>query len=241
MINGVDTFVGTFQVVIDGTQFGKTLDAGTLAKSTSTAELASIVNANYHAQDANVTVVATSPTTIEVRVVDATPADGKLPEVSDTPAEGFFVLGTAPGMGNTFSADGSILTASGTNIDDDRAIIKTYEDRAINLGVDQTKIQISQAADMVASFGAGGSELVQGQASRLYINDVHEGDTVAVTINGTVYSYTVKAGENADAAATGLTNAINNFLDINAASGRSMRWPIWAASATTTALTGRGC
>jgi hypothetical protein len=27
-----------------------------------------------------------------------------------------------------------ILMASGTNIDDDRAIIKTYEDRAINLG-----------------------------------------------------------------------------------------------------------
>jgi hypothetical protein len=73
---------------------------------------------------------------------------------------------------------------------------------------------------MVANFTTTGSQLVQGQANRLYLNNVREGDTVSVTINNAVYSYTLKAGEQADQAAAGLTNVINRFLDVNSSSGR---------------------
>ena len=46
--------------------------------------------------------------------------------------------GQASGTG-TYQAKGSILGAEGTNLEDDRLIIKSYEDRSINLGIDQTK------------------------------------------------------------------------------------------------------
>jgi len=99
VIDGVNTFVATFQMNIDGKQFGADIPAATLAGAKSTTEIATIVNAAYNALDKNVTVVATSPTTIEVRAVDATPGDGKLPVIGTTPQEGFFVAGTAPGSG----------------------------------------------------------------------------------------------------------------------------------------------
>jgi hypothetical protein len=219
ILDGATTFVATFQVNIDGTEFGTSIPATDLAAAKSTAEVAAIVNAVYHAADKNVSVVATSPTTIEVRVVDATPGDGTLPVISTTPADGFFVAGSAPGAGNTFSAKGSILGKEGTNVEDDRLIIKSYDDRAINLGLDQTKYETSQAAGMVANFAATGSQLAESQGTRLYLDRVREGDTVSVTINGQQYSYTVKAGQNAENAAVGLATAINNFLDIDSASG----------------------
>jgi len=77
---------------------------------------------------------------------------------------------------------------------------------------------------MVMATGADPTRTVIAQADsgytyRLYLDSVREGDTITVDINGTKYAYTLKAGENAEAAATGLANAINFALDINAASG----------------------
>ena len=227
VLNGVDTFVATFQVRIDGTDYGTTIPVATLAAAKSTAEVAAIVNPVFQAANKNVSVVATSPTTIEVRAIDSTPGDGKLPVVGLTAADGFFVTGQASGTG-TYQAKGSILGAEGTNLEDDRLIIKSYEDRAINLGVDQTKFETNeQASEMVTKFGTSGSQFAEGQAVRVYLDSVREGDTVSVTINGTVYKYTLIAGETAatggvagGGAATSLANVINRTLDINAASGR---------------------
>ncbi|MBK7459499.1 MAG: hypothetical protein IPJ42_14170 [Betaproteobacteria bacterium] len=219
VLNGVDTFVATFQVRIDGVDFGSAIPIATLAAAKTTAELAAIVNPAYQSISSAVSVVATSATTLEVRAVDTTPGDGKLPVIGTTAQEGFFISGQASGVG-TFQAKGSILGSEGTNLEDDRLVIKSYEDRSINLGIDQTKFETSQAAAMVANFTEGGSQLVETQGNRLYLSNVREGDTVSVTINGAVYSYTLKAGERADQAATGLANAVNRFLDVNSSSGR---------------------
>lgn len=219
VLNGVDTFVATFQVRIDGTDYGTAIPVATLAAAKSTAEVAAIVNPVFQAANKNVSVVATSPTTIEVRAIDSTPGDGKLPVVGLTAADGFFVTGQASGAG-TYQAKGSILGAEGTNLEDDRQIFKSYEDRSINLGIDQTKFETAeQGARLVYKFGTGSSTLAEGQGIRLYLDSVREGDTVSVTINGTVYKYTLKLGENASVAATQLAAVINNTLDINAASG----------------------
>lgn len=218
VLNGVDTGVVTFQVRIDGVDFGTTLSSAALFVAKSTADLAAIVNANYSAQDPNVSVVAVSPSKIEVRAIDPTPGDGKLPEISTLPADGFFVSGTAAGVG-TFQAKGSILGLSGTDLEDDILVIKTYEDRSINLGVNQAKVEISQAAQMAVSFGADGSRLTQGQEWQLFLENVREGDTVRVTVNGQKYDYTLAAGENADVAAVKLATVIANALDPHSASG----------------------
>ena len=215
-LNGVDTFVATFQVAIDGKNFGTTIPIATLAAAKNLAEVASIVNSAFTTQDKNVTAVVGSGNTIEVRVLDATPLD-PLPVIGTTSATGFFVTGQASGVG-TYQAKGVILGQLGTNLEDDRLVIKTYDDRSINLGTDQTKNEISQAAAMVANFGSS-STVAQGQTYRLYLDSVREGDTVSVTINGTVYSYTLKAGEFADQAAAGLANAVTTSFDVNAASG----------------------
>ena len=219
VLNEFETFVATFQVRIDGVDYGTAIPVATLAVAKNTAELAAIVNPIYQAISSSVSVVATSATTLEVRAVDTTPADGKLPVIGTTALEGFFISGQASGVG-TFQAKGSILGSEGTNLEDDRLVIKSYEDRSINLGLDQTKFETSQAAAMVANFTEGGSQLVETQGNRLYLSNVREGDTVSVTINGAVYSYTLKAGERADQAATGLANAVNRFLDVNSSSGR---------------------
>lgn len=219
VLNGVDTFVATFQVRIDGVDYGASIPVAQLAAAKSTTEVAAIVNPVFQAQNSKVSVVATSPTTIEIRAIDSTPGDGKLPVIGTSALDGFFVTGQASGVG-TYQAKATVLGAAGTNLEDDRLIIKSYDDRGINLGVDQTKFQTNQAAEMVASFDTTGSVLSESQANRLYLTNVREGDTVAVTINGQKYSYTLKAGEFADQAATGLANAINQFLDVNSASGR---------------------
>lgn len=227
ILNGVDTFVATFQVNVDGVAYGASIPAATLAAAKTTSEVAAIVNPVFQAINKNVTVVATSATTIEVRALDSTPGDGKLPVIGTTAATGFFVTGQASGAG-TYQAKGLIAGLEGSNLEDDRLIIKDYTaaggfgDRFVNLGADQTKSEINQAAQMVASFGSGGSTLAQadGYTYRLYINGTREGDKISVDINGTKYEYTLKAGETAEDAATGLTTAVNNALDANAASGK---------------------
>lgn len=225
VLNGVDTFVVTFQVRIDGVDFGASIPVATLAAAKSTAEVAAIVNPVFQAVNKNVSVVATSATTIEVRAVDSTPGDGKLPVIGTSAATGFFVTGQASGAG-TYQAKGSILGQEGTNLEDDRFIVKDYTsgagDRAVNLGADQTKNEIHQAAQMVANFGTAGSTLAQassGYTYRLYLDGVREGDVVSVTVNGAVYSYTLKANETAENAATELATVINNALDVHSASG----------------------
>ena len=219
ILNGVDTFVATFQFNVDGVDYGASIAAKTLAAAKTTTEVAAIVNPIVNAANGKVSVVATSATTIEVRAIDETPGDGKLPVIGTTAATGFFVTGQASGAG-TYQAKGVILGSEGTNLEDDRLVIKSYEDRSINLGLDQTKNETSQAASMVTNFSAASSQVANAQGSRVYLNDVREGDMVSVTINGQVYSYTLKVGENAESAATALANVINTFLDVNSASGR---------------------
>lgn len=227
VLNGVDTFVATFQVRIDGVDYGASIPVAQLAAAKSTTEVAALVNPAFQAINKNVSVVATSATTIEVRAVDSTPGDGKLPVIGTTAADGFFVTGQASGAG-TYQAKGSILGLEGTNLEDDRLIIKDYAaaggfgDRFVNLGADQTKAEINQAAQMVANFSSSGSVLAQantGYSYRLYIQNVREGDKVSVDINGTKYEYTALAGETADNVATKLAAVITNALDVHAASG----------------------
>ena len=140
----------------------------------------------------------------------------KLPIVGTTAATGFFVTGQASGAG-TYQAKGTILGLSGTNLDDDRLVIKTYEDRSINLGQNEKINEISQAAQMVTSFSTGGSTLSEGQSFRLYLDGVREGDKISVDVNGTKYEYTLLAGENAEAAAAfldqrdGLLDPLQSF------------------------------
>lgn len=227
VLDGKDTFVATFQIVIDGKVFGADIAAGTLAAAKSTAEVAAIVNTAYQALDKNVSVVATSETTIEVRAIDTTPEDGKLPDISTTPDKGFFVAGQASGAGS-YQAKGTLAGQAGTNLEDDRLVIKTYDGgtgRFVNLGANQAKTEISQAADMVAQFGTDGTQLAQGQANRVFLSDIIEGDTVTVTINGATFSYKAKASENAHDAANGLVAAITNFLDVNSAAGQIKATP----------------
>ena len=224
VLNGNDTFVATFQVRIDGKDFGTTIPVATLAVAKTLAEVVSIVNLSYNAQDKNVSVVIGQGNTLEVRAIDPTPLD-PLPVIGTTPQTGFFVSGQASGVG-TYQAKGAILGQAGTNLEDDRLVIKDYAsgfgNRSINLGADQTKVAISQAAQMVASFAATGSTIAQANAGytyRLYLDSVQEGDKVTVTINGTKYEYTLLPGETAENAATKLQAVIANFLDKDAASG----------------------
>lgn len=202
--------VGLFNLNIGGTAF--TVDYADLVAAKSAAALAEVVNEAYQAIDESVTVTALNNTLV------VTDAEGR--DISDTVEEGYAV-GVI--LGNSSAETVATFYPGGTPIDiveDDILIFKSYQNRDINLGWNETIEEIDNAAELVARFDTTGSQLAEGQKALVRLVNVNEGDKVTITINGKNYSYTAKAGEDSTAVAQKLAAVINNELDLNSGSGK---------------------
>ena len=210
-LTSVNVAVTQVRVEIGGTVFSVNIPLGTHGIT----NIATLVNDAFSAQDADVSVTSINNTLVI--------SDSQGRDISDTVDEGYLVAGAVSNGTLTTTAT---LTPGGQAInivEDDRLLIKTYEARAINLGKDETTLDISNAAAMVVKFDVGadkGTVIAQGQQELIRLTDVNQGDTVSVTINGKVYSYTAKLNETSQAVATALVGVINRELDLNSGSGQ---------------------
>lgn len=203
--------VTSFFLKIGGTNFNVT-DGAALAGAKSAVALAAVVNAAYQAIDPDVSVVASGNTII------ISDAEGR--DISDTPAEGYAVALTLAG-GIVASANPT-FTPGGTpinEVENDILVIRTYDDRTINLGQNETTNEIQNANALVARFDTTGTQLAEGQQTLIKLVDINEGDKITVTINGKQYSYTAIAGDDSESAGAALVTAINDELDLNSGSG----------------------
>lgn len=210
-LTSANVTVGLFNLVIGGTSFTVPYDQLVAAKSATA--LAEVVNAAYHTVDPNVSVTALNEHTLVV-----TDTEGR--DISDTIEEGYAV-GVI--LGNGSAETQAIFSPGGTPIDvveDDILVFKTYQNRSINLGVNETIEEINNAVQLVARFDETGTQLSDNQSYLVKLTNINEGDTVTITINGKNYSYTARAQENSGIVANNLANAINHELDLNSGSGR---------------------
>ncbi|KFB67148.1 hypothetical protein [Candidatus Accumulibacter vicinus] len=210
-LTSVDVQVALFNLKIGGVAF-TVPDTAALAAAKSATALAAVVNSAYHTQDAQVSVVAVGNTLV---VTDKSGRD-----ISDTVAEGY---GVGVILGSGAASTTPTFTPGGTPInvvENDIIVIKTYDNRAINLGANELSTEISNAAALVTRLDSSGSQLAQAQNMLIKLTDVSEGDKVTVTINGKEYSYTALSGENSEAVSAKLVAVINNELDLNSGSGR---------------------
>ncbi|MBV5310099.1 hypothetical protein, partial [Chromatium okenii] len=225
--------VSTFQIKIGGETFA-VADTTALMAANTPEELAAIVNTAFNAQDANVTAIPSGNTVV------ITDAQGR--DISDTIDEGFAVGIVL--SGGSASANGIFQSGPVNVVEDDVLVIKSYEDRSVNLGQNQETTEISNAAAMVAQLVRDDAAttdvneintvLAQAQEMLVRVSNVSSGDQIVLDINGKEYSYTVQTGETTEAAVTKLKDIINNELDLNSGSGRV------AALAVTTDATNFG-
>ncbi|WP_282756604.1 hypothetical protein [Desulfuromonas thiophila] len=205
-----DVQVALFNLKIGGETFS--VDYDDLIATDSITELAALVNTTYNQADAALSAAAVGNTII------ITDTEGR--DISDTVAEGYgvgVILGSATASTTpTFYAGGEEINV----VEDDILVIKTYDNRAINLGTNETITEITNAAALVARFDDDGSQLANNQTELIKLVNINEGDTITVTINGKDYSYTAVAGDTSELASAALVAAINNELDLNSASGR---------------------
>lgn len=210
-LTSVNVAVTQVQVVIGTTTFSVNIPLGTHGIT----DIATLVNTAFSAQDADVSVTSINNTLV------ITDSQGR--DISDTVGEGYLVAG-AVSNGTLTTTATLIPGGQAINIvEDDRLIIKTYDDRAINLGANENITEITNAADMVVRFDVGddgGTVIASGQDYLVRLSDVHEGDAVSITINGKVYTYTAIAGDTSASAAAALVDVINSELDLNSASGQ---------------------
>lgn len=212
--------VSTFQIKINGEVFA-VADTTALTEANTIEELAAIVNTAFNAKDADVTAAPFGNTVV------ITDAQGR--EISDTIAEGFLV-GIVLSSGGSASANGIFQSGPVNVVEDDVLIIKTYEDRSVNLGQNQETTEISNAAAMVAQLvrddaattdvNEADTVLAEAQEMLVRVSNVSSGDQIVLDINGKEYSYTVQTGEATAVAVNKLVDIINNELDLNSGSGR---------------------
>ncbi|MBV5310680.1 hypothetical protein [Chromatium okenii] len=211
--------VSTFQITIGGEVFAVP-DTTALAAANNAEELAAVVNAAFSAKSADVTATASG------NVVIITDAQGR--EISDTISEGFLV-GIVLSSGGSASATGTFQSGPVNVVEDDVLVIKSYEDRSVNLGDNQETTEISNAAAMVAHIVRDDAEtdynetntvLAQKQEMLVRVSNVSSGDQIVLDINGKEYSYTVQTKETTEAAVRKLVDIIKNELDLNSGSGR---------------------
>lgn len=227
-----DVAVTSFSIKIAGTTFAVN-DTAALAAANNATELAALVNAAFHAQDANVTAVASGNTVV------ITDAQGR--DISDTIAEGYLV-GVA--IANGAASAAATFAPAGTTTLLDRLIYASYEDRAdgeltddnavlgsrISLGVD------AYAQDRVVSFSADGTRIAEDQKYDVTFANLTTQDKVTLKVNGV--EYTLQVGVDLDgnivAAEDGvgdtqpaiqaaflgrLRDFINSFMDNDTAAG----------------------
>ncbi len=228
-----DVAVTSFSIKIAGTTFA-VADQAALAAANNATELAALVNAAFHAQDANVTAEASGNTVV------ITDSQGR--DISDTISEGYLV-GVA--IANGAASAAATFAPAGTTTLLDRLIYASYEDRAdgeltndnavlgshISLGVD------SYAQDRVVSFSADGTRIAEDQKYDVTFANLTTQDKVTLKVNGV--EYTLQVGVDLDgnivAAEDGvggdtqqgiqaaflgrLRDFINSFMDNDTAAG----------------------
>lgn len=186
------------------------LSSGDLSGARSITALADAANKAFAAIDSSIAVVASGNSLIV--------SDTKGRDISDTPAEGYAVF---VAIGNATASTVATLNPGGSVIqENDRILFVDYENRNNNLVVDNTKNELqNQAQDLVVGTGST-TTLANNQEWDIQFQNLAAGDKVDVTINGTLFSRTVKAGENTDAFVAALVAQINTAtLDIYTAAG----------------------
>lgn len=192
-------------------------------------ELAALVDAAFHAKDANVSAVAVGNKVIIT--------DLKGRDISDTVQEGYIV---SIAVGNGFAEAKATFGPAQESLSQDRIIYKSYEDRFKNEGVDDDAMVGSSitlgsdhyAEDLVISFnkeanGVVSTRLAETQRYEIKFTDLAVEDIVKVTVNAV--EYTLQVGVNLDgslipnetnnAFVTRLAQFINSFQDDDTAAG----------------------
>lgn len=235
----------SFSLKIDGVVFAVS-DTDSLDVADAE-ELAAVVNEAYQAIDPDVTVTAEGNTLI------VTDAQGR--NISDTVPEGYLV---SFAFGNAGAESFAEFTEEAPTVTQDRIIIKAYEDRSDNEGVDDDSItgstislgEDAYAEDAVVSFGADGTRIAEDQSYTITFRNLTTEDTVTVKVNGVEYTLTVGIALNGtqidgeDTVETALEDIqtnflarlagfINSFMDDDTAAGQVAA----GSSATTLTLT----
>ena len=209
-LTSADVVVGDIRIAIDPSGTPIALSTGDLSTEKSISSIASAANAAFNAIDSNVSVAAVGNTLV---ITDTLGRD-----ISDTTSEGYAVFVS---IGNNSAQTFATLNPGGQTLqEDDRVIFVDYLDRNNNeLVNDATDELRNQAQDLVVGTGST-TTLANGQAWRVQLQNLAEGDTVNVSVNGTVLSRTVAAGETTDAFVANFVAQINtNTLDIYTAAG----------------------
>lgn len=228
-----DVALTSFSIKIGGTVFTFP-ETDALLAATSATQVASLVNAAFSAQDADVTVSASG------NVITVRDAEGR--DISDTVAEGYAVGGVV--SNGAFSAQ-ALFTPAGQQVSLDRLIFVAYEDRADNERADDDAMLGSAvslgarnyAQDLVIDFAEDGTRIAEAQAYDLDFTNLTTQDRVTVAVNGVKFTLQVGvdldgsliSNENTAGASLAqiqgnflnrLANFINNFGDDDTAAGK---------------------
>ena len=211
-VNNPDDIIAVL-FTLDGNPL--TADGAGIIAATTMEEIATEVNAQLSAIDANLSAVEDAG------------------DLVITDASGRAFTGTSI-AGDLGAADfvASAVIDNGTpaqSMDEiDRVIFKSYAARATNLGTDDQQVTLganAYAQDLVVGFeedaGNVSTTLVNGQQYDIQFQNLNEGDVVTVNINGVDYTRTVAVGENTDVFVANFTAQINNQTwDLSTTSGQ---------------------
>ena len=215
-LTSVNVAVTQVNLVIGSTTFAANIALGTHGID----DIAAAVNTAYQAIDADVSVVAVNNALV------VTDKQGR--DISDQVSEGYVVAGA---VANGSLSTTAVFAPGGTPInivEDDRLIYTAYLDRANNVLVNDAKNSLDiadgggYASDLVVGFGTDGTTLAANQEWRIQFQNLGEGDTVTVTVNGTSYERTFSkvTDTDTDGFVTNLINQINSTAqDLNTAAG----------------------
>jgi hypothetical protein len=226
-VNNPDDVISVL-FTLDGTPI-QAAGAG-ITSATTMEELASEVNTQLSAIDANLSAVEDAG------------------DLVITDASGRSFTGTS--IAGDLDADDFIASAiidNGTPAqatdEIDRVIFKSYAARATNLGTDDQQVTLganAYAQDLVVGFvedadGNVSTSLVNGQQYDIQFQNLNEGDVVTVNINGVDYTRTVAVLETTDAFVANFVLQINNQTwDLSTTSGQLLAFQndVFTAPAT---------
>lgn len=216
-LTSVNVAVTQVNLVIGSTTFAANIALGTHGID----DIAAAVNTAYQAIDADVSVVAVNNALV------VTDKQGR--DISDQVSEGYVVAGA---VANGSLSTTAVFAPGGTPInivEDDRLIYTAYLDRANNVLVNDAKNSLDiapegggYASDLVVGFGTDGTTLAAKQEWRIQFQNLGEGDTVTVTVNGTSYERTFSSTTDGDTDGfvANLRAQINSTAqDLNTAAG----------------------
>lgn len=187
-----------------------------ITSATTMAEIATEVNAQLSAIDANLSAVEDSGDLV----------------ITDAAGRAFTSTSIAGDLGVADFVASAVIdngTPALSTDEIDRVIFKSYAARATNLGTDDQQVTLggnAYAQDLVVGFvddGAGNvtTNLVNGQQWDIQFQNLNEGDVVTVTINGVDYARTVAIGETTDVFVANFVLQINNETwDLSTTSGQ---------------------